>query len=63
MKKNRCRFFLVPVLLLVGAANGCYQRPVSSTYGFEESAVEKIRQQLGAVTVDKEYVNEEEEEE
>lgn len=42
--------------------SGCYQRTTAPTYSFDEDEVETIRQQLGAKTSEKDYINEEEEE-
>lgn len=51
-------FALMACLLL----SGCYQRTTAPTYSFDIDEVETIREQLGAKTSDKEYINEEEEE-
>jgi len=51
--------FAVLACLLLG---GCYYRTTAPTYDFDPNQVETIREQLGAKTSDKEYINEEEEE-
>ena len=63
--------------LIISGLTGCYQRKVVPGYSFDETDVESIREQLGAIASKKvvapvtkkvsietrEYVNEEEEEE
>lgn len=54
--------FRILLLLTLLMSVGCYQRTTSPTYSFDQSNVERIREQLGAKTADKEYINEEPEE-
>ncbi len=51
-------FAVLACLLLVG----CYYRTTAPTYSYDPNQVESIREQLGAKTSAKEYINEEEEE-
>ena len=63
MKRYLRLFVGIPVMLLVaGSCVGCYKRTVAPTYTSEATEVLRIRQQLGAKTVDQEYINEEDEE-
>ena len=54
-----CSFGIVGLTL----SGGCYKRTTAPTYQPEDAEVIKIREQLGAVTPDKEYKNLAEEDE
>ncbi len=53
---------LIAVFSLIGIS-GCYKRSTAPSYEFDTDEVVKIRDQLGARTAEKEFVNEEEEDE
>jgi hypothetical protein len=53
--------FLLLVLALSALTGGCYKRTVVPGYSSNAAEVKKIRQQLGARTIEKEYINDEEE--
>lgn len=62
IKLVRTLFTSALILLPILASAGCYQRTTAATYDYDQSEVKKIREQLGAITADQEFTNEEEEE-
>lgn len=50
------------MLACVLAVTGCYERKIGPTYTGEAAEVTRIREHLGAITPEREFVKQEEEE-